>query len=323
MPPRVLYVTDDRDTYSRGNYYASYQRAFTRQAEVRLAHPLDEALPDPAGFDLVVLGHAAIENYARIRGARFIPDQARNQLWFRHAGLRALRRSRTPTVLFTKNDYKHFELKNAFVTFVRPRLVITHTRSALNLLQPPAGGMLRWLPFGVDTKLFTPPVTPGARPYAVGFRANANTEWNDGERERLFRALTRLEHVRPVSLTMSRKGEGFLVGEAYVSWMQSCSLLGNTVSAAGTVGPRFLEAMACDTMVIAPRNPYEGLLVPDVHYLALDPGPAEDFPALEDTVTRYLDDAACRQQLLANARALVAEHDVDNHVRHVFREIGV
>ena len=323
MSRRVLYVTDDRDTYSRGNYYVSYQRAFTRLATVRLVHPLDEALPNPADFDLVVLGHAAIENYVRLRGARFIPARVRNQLWFRHAGLRALRGSRTPTVLFTKNDYKHFDLKNAFVGFVQPRLVITHTKSALQRLQPPAAGRIQWLPFGVDTKLFTPPDRAVERPYALGFRANANTEWNGGERERLFQALTRLEHVRPVSLTMSRKGEGFLVGDAYVSWMRSCSLLGNTVSAAGTVGPRFLEAMACDTMVLAPRNEYEGLLEHGKHYIGVDAGPGGAFPALEQEVAKYFDDAPYREGLHEAARLLVTAHDVENHVKQVFRDVGV
>lgn len=323
MSRRVLYVTDDRDTYSRGNYYVSYQRAFTRLATVTLAHPLDEALPNPANFDLVVLGHAAIENYSRLRGARFIPARVRNQLWFRHAGLRALRGAKTPTVLFTKNDYKHFDLKDAFVRFVQPRLVITHTKSALLRLHPPAGGRLQWLPFGVDTKLFTPPERPVKRPYALGFRANANTEWNGGERERLFQALTRLEHVRPVSLTMSRKGEGFLVGDAYVDWMRSCSLLGNTVSAAGTVGPRFLEAMACDTMVIAPRNEYEGLLDHGKHYIGVDAGPSGTFPALEAEVAKYFDDPPYREGLHEAARELVNAHDVENHVKQVFREVGV
>jgi hypothetical protein len=179
------------------------------------------------------------------------------------------------------------------------------------------------MPFGVDTQLFAPPSSPAARPFALGFRANANTKWNSGERERLFRALTRLEVVRAVSLSMSRKGEGFLVGEAYVSWMRSCSLLGNTVSAAGTVGPRFLEAMACDTIPLAPRHEYEGLLVPDVHYVVVDEGPTGEFPGLEAAVERYFDDAPYRERLHVETRKLVATHDVDNHVLQVFSELGV
>src|SRR5262245_51136341 len=121
MPPRLLFVTDDRESYSLGNYYLAYQRAFLRHGDVTLCHPL-APLPSLARFDAIILGHAAIEHYARLRGARFVPKRLRLRLWFRHANLRALRRTRAPIVLFTKNDYKHFELKSAFIEYVSPRL---------------------------------------------------------------------------------------------------------------------------------------------------------------------------------------------------------
>jgi glycosyltransferase involved in cell wall biosynthesis len=318
---KILYVTDDRESYSLGNYYLAYQRAFLRKEQVTLRHPLD-GLPDPAGFDLVVLGHAAIEHFARIRGARFIPSRVRSRLWFRHAGLRALRRSRTPVVLFTKNDYKHFELKNAFISFVRPRVVITHTRSALAMLENPRG-RVTWLPFGVDTEQFSPSPDGTARPFDLGFRANANSEWNGGERQRFFQALSRLEKHRPVSLTLSKNGEGFLVGKPYVDWMRSCAILGNSVSAAGTVGPRFLEAMACGTVPLAPRHEYEGLLVPDKHYIPVDAGEDGTFSNVEAGVARFFEDARYRQQLREHGQSLVREHSVDQHVLHVCREAGV
>ena len=320
MKPKVLFVTDDRESFADGNYYLAYQRAFLRQTDTTLVHPL-APLPDPARFDLVVLGHAVMEHYARVRGAGFMPWRIRARLWFRHAQLRALRRTKTPTVVFTKNDYKHFEAKNAFIAFVRPRLAITHTKSALAKLANPAGRLI-WMPFGIDSMQFSPPDNDAARPFAVGFRANANSEWNGGERQRFYRALTRLEGKRPVSLTMSKDGEGFLIGKPYVDWMRSCALLGNTVSAAGTVGPRFLEAMACGTVPLSPRHDYEGFVVADRHYVPLDAGDGS-FPKLEAAVARFLDDRTYRDALRENGRALVREHDVDRHVVHVCRELGV
>jgi glycosyltransferase involved in cell wall biosynthesis len=325
MPrPRLLFLTDDRHSYAEGNYYLAYQRAFLRHADVTLHHPLD-ALPGLARFDLVVLGHAAIEHFARLRGARLLPRALHQRLarvWARHASLRVLRRTRVPIALFTKNDYKFLEIKSSFIRFVQPRLVITHTRSALAALGQPERGRTIWLPFGVDLAQFSPPAAGAERPYAVGFRANANSEWNDGERERFYRALRRIEHERPVSLTLSKHGEGFLVGQPYVDWIRSCSLLGNTVSAAGTVGPRFLEAMACGTVPLAPRNRYEDLLVADTHYVPADTGDGS-FPALESAVTRFFDDPAYREQLRGAGRALVEAHAVDRHVIQVCREAGV
>jgi hypothetical protein len=322
--PRVLFVTDDRAGYAQGNFYLAYQRAFLRAYPTTLAHPL-EPLPDPAGFDLVVLGHAAIEHYARLRGARLLPSRVRDRLWFRHAALRALRRGRTPVAVFTKNDYKHFARKNAFLAYLRPRLVVTHTRSALGHLVAPPGTRLEWKPFGVDLAQFGPP--PGeapdaARPFALGFRANANSEWNGGERARFYEALRRLEGTRPVSLTLSRNGEGFLVGEPYVAWMRSCALLGNSVSAAGTVGPRFLEAMACGTVPLAPRHAYEGFLAPEVHYVAVEPGSDGTFPGLEAAVERFFADRAYREALRGAGRALAEAHAVDRHVLQVVELTG-
>lgn len=319
LPPKVLFITDDRRSYMLGNYYLAYQRAFERQADVTLAHPLDGAAPDPARFDLVVLGHAAIEHYNRMRGARYVPASVRLRLWFRHRMLRALRRTRTRVVLFTKNDYKHFDIKNAFIEFVQPDLVITHTKSALAHLRAPAGGRITWMPFGVDTEQFGPPEPGAARPYDLGFRANANTQWNEGERERFYRALARLDGQRPVSLTLSKNGENFLVGKPYADWMRSCALLGNTVSAAGTVGPRFLEAMACGTVPVAPRHDYEGVLEADRHYISVDAGADGTFAGLEGAIERFFADGGYRDRLLAEGAALVRAHGVDQHVLNVLR----
>jgi hypothetical protein len=254
-----------------------------------------------------------------MRGARYVPAPLRLRLWFRHRALRALRQTKTRVVLFTKNDYKHFDIKNAFIEFVRPDLVITHTRSALAHLRAAPGGDLIWMPFGVDTEQFALPEPGAARQFDLGFRANANTQWNDGERERFYRALARLEGRRPVSLTLSTNGENFLVGKPYADWMRSCALLGNTVSAAGTVGPRFLEAMACGTVPLAPRHAYEGFLEADRHYIPVDAGGDGSFVGLEPAIERFFEDRAYRDQLLAAGATLVREHGVDQHVLNVLR----
>jgi hypothetical protein len=321
VPPRILFLTDDRENYAQGGYHHAYQVAFQRQARTTLRHPLDP-LPSLADFDLVVLGHSAIGNFARFRGKRLVPARIRNRLWFRHAGLRALRRSRPPVVLFTMNDYKHFDVKNAFISYVRPKLVVTHTQSALSLLRAAPGGRLAWLPFGVDDQRFTPPSPTGARPFDVGFRANDTSVYSNGARGQFFRALSRLEGGRSVSLTLTTDGQGFLVGQPYVDWIRSCTLLGNTVSAAGTVGPRFLESMACGSVPIAPRAPYEGLLVPDVHYIPVEAGDDQSYPALEAAIARFFDDAAYRQALRDGGKALVREHTVDQHVLQICRDLG-
>jgi hypothetical protein len=225
-------------------------------------------------------------------------------------------------MLFTMNDYKHFDIKNSFISYVRPRLVVTHTRSALAELRGAPGGRLAWLPFGIDDQRFTPPSGDRHRAFDLGFRANDTSEFSAGQRGQFFRALTRLENRRQVSLTLTRDGNGFLVGQPYVNWIRSCALLGNTVSAAGTVGPRFLEAMACESVPIAPRAPYEGLLVPDVHYIAVDSGADNTYPELEAAITRFFDERAYQQQLREGGRSLVRDHTVDQHALKICRDLG-
>jgi hypothetical protein len=322
VKPRVLFLSDDREHYSQGAYHHAYRLAFERQTRATVCHPL-EPLPSLYAFDAVVVAHSAIGHFARLKGKRFLPAAIRNRLWFRHAALRALRRSPVPVVVFTMNDYKLFDVKNAFIEYVRPRLVITHTREALARLVAAERGTKAWLPFGVDAHRFSPPTHGAARPFEIGFRANDTSSFNQGKRGEFFRALTRLESRRPVSLTLTKAGQGFLTGQPYVDWIRSCSLLGNTVSAANTVGPRFLEAMACGSVPIAPRDEYEGLLVPDVHYVPVDAGPDHSYPSLEAAVARFFEQASYRQQLLAGGNALVREHSVDQHVLKVCRDLGV
>jgi glycosyltransferase involved in cell wall biosynthesis len=319
---RVLFLTDDREGYSQGGYHHAYQLAFQRQTDSTLCHPLDP-LPNLDDFDLVVLGHSTMGHFARLPGKRFLPAPIRHRLWFRHAALRALRRTRTPVVLFTMNDYKLFDVKNAFISYVRPRLVVTHTQRALNELRSAPGGTLAWLPFGVDDHRFSPPSADDRRPFDVGFRANDTSTLSAGQRGQFFRALTRLENRRSVSLTLTKYGQGFLVGQPYVDWIRSCTLVGNTVSAAGTVGPRFLEAMACGSVPIAPRALYEGLLAPDVHYIPIDSGTDNTYPTLEATVARFFDDRVYQQQLHEGGQRLVREHTVDQHALKICRDLGV
>jgi glycosyltransferase involved in cell wall biosynthesis len=319
---KVLYLTDDRESYSRGNYYLAYQRAFVRQTATTLQHPLDP-LPH-LDFDLVVFGHAAIEHYQRLRGARFVPRAVRPYLWWRHEVLRALRRSKVPKIAFTKNDYKEVDIKQGFISYIRPKLAVIQHRAAVTHYSPPAGCRLKWVPFGVDTEMFSPApvdVPASSRTFALGFRASTNAMWNGDVRERFFAACKRLEGKRPVSLSLDTKGRNFLVGQPYVDWIRSCALLGNSVSALGAVGPKYLEAMACGTPPIAPRHPYEDLLVPDRHYVPVDEGDSGTFPELEATVARYLTDVPYQQQLRHYGRELVAAHNVDQHVLELLEDV--
>jgi hypothetical protein len=318
---KVLFLTDDRQNYRLGNYYLAYQRAFTSQTDITLAHPL-EPLPDPARFDLVVFGHASIENFARIRGSRFIPRAVLARQWPRYSFLRAIRRCKTPSIVFTKNDYKDQDIKDGFIQWVRPRIAVIQHRSIIPQYRSPEGGTLQWVPFGVDTEMFTPAMQPPEkRPLTVGFRASSNEQWTESDlRSRFYQSLGKLDARYKTSLSLGSGGSNFLLGQDYVDWVKSCALLGNTHSALGAVGPKFLEALACDTVPLAPVHEYEDLLRPHEHYVPVT-AVANEFPDLEANIERYLTDRAYQQQLRHHGRELVREHTVYAQTKRLLGDV--
>ncbi len=319
---KVLFLTDDRQNYRLGNYYLAYQRAFAKETDVTLGHPL-EPLPDPALFDLVVFGHASIENFARFKGSRFVPRFVQARQWPRYSFLRAIRRCKTPSIVFTKNDYKDQDLKDGFIQWVRPRIAVIQHRNIIPKYRRPEGGKLQWVPFGVDTEMFTPTTQPPEqRAFTVGFRASANEQWTESDlRARFHQALGRLGAPYKTSLSLGSGGSNFLLGQDYVDWVRSCALLGNTHSALGAVGPKFLEALACDTIPLAPVHAYEDFLRPHEHYVPVQPAADGSFPDLEANLDRYLTDRSYQQQLRHHGRRLVSEHTVYEQTRRLLADL--
>jgi len=311
---KILYVTDDRSAYPAGSYYLAFQNAFAAYSEQTVIHPLTEvgAEIDFNLFDLIVIGHGTIDCCNDV-----LQDLSSllGRIRFRKLVLKKLRDCRIPKIFFSKNDYKNFNKKLALIDFIRPDLVITHTKEAVGDLSA-SGVKTIWMPFGVDNRLFRE--TRKEKFFDIGFRSSRNTTWNQGLRERFYAELEKLTALYRTSLHISNVAENFLLGEEYADWLSSCNLLANTVSARGTVGPQFWESMACGCVPLAPENSYEDLLKADVHYVAVK----EDLSNLREKIEQFLSDQTYRDNLKENCRKMVDKVNVYALAEKLLARIG-
>lgn len=313
---RVLYLTDDRSQYRQGYYYVDWIEAFQQAHDVWLWGPEHAEAPsqgDLRNFDLIVIGHGGFDVFMQY-GFRFRqwPWKYASAAPFYGFDLRGVD---CPKVLLSRNDYKNFHLKAVFVRRFRIDLLVTHTKRSLG-----AFGRWRvpatWVPFGVNPEIFTDRGIE--RDIDLGFRGNLNSEWNGGLRQGLLDAVQRDCAGRRLDIVTSNSAEAFLFGEKYVAWTNRCHLCPNTVSAWDTVGPKWWEQLACGTVPVAPVDPYEGLLEPDVHYLAVDP----DLRNVGERVDEYFNDSALRARLREGAAAMTAQADMRERLAWLWRELS-
>jgi len=302
---RILYLTDDRSDYRGGTYYVDWMEAIGEGHDIICWGP---GLPAPSrqerrGTDLLIAGHSVIDVLVE-GGYPFRPAS-----WWRGAPAlpfwgRAVRRFPGPKVYLSKNDYKYIPGKRVFAENEGIDLIVTHSQSALQPFRQ-GGVAAEWLPFGVRRGRFRDLGLD--RDIDIGFRGNLHTQETGDLRARFVDAVRASCADLRLDLVPSEQMEGFLAGEAYVQWLSRCRLVLTTVSAAQTVGTRFWEILACGAVPLAPEDAYEGLLEPDVHYLAVRP----DFADLRGRVDRFLGDEALRTRLRSQGQAIAREAGLD------------
>jgi hypothetical protein len=303
----VLYVTDDRAQYRQGYYYRDWLEAFRRRDHVIEWEPGVQT-PRRAELDaaeLIVIGHGGQDVLAQVLRQG---TWARARAWLSgHTAGRdvaTLRKLDCPKVILSKNDYKGIAQKVAVCRAIGAGLLVTHSRQSLPEFaryDQPA----EWVPFGVDRAIFRPRELE--RTTDLGFIGNLNDRWNDGIRSRLVGAARAQCADLRLDLRTSENGEGFLFGDEYIAWINRCRLVLNTVSAIGTVGPKWWEEMACGAVPVAPVDEYEGLLEPDVHYVAVQP----DCSDLRRQVDRFLTDDNYRTGIQQATREMAECADMD------------
>lgn len=309
---RILYLTDDRSNYRQGYYYVDWMDVIAAHHDVTFFGPgSGTGRVRAEDFDLLVYGHGAFDV------SRLMPPRGRRARWLPWTveedgfpGIN-LARVRVPKIMFTKNDYKEVAEKAAFYKRYGFSILVSFTSLAQGWTKE-YGIDAHWLPFGVNDTVFRD--LAQERPVAIGFRGNAHAEYIGPLRRELADAILRLPPAVTRDVELSELGEGFLFGDAYVSWLNRCALVANTKSALDIVNPKFLESMACGAVPLAPVDRYEGLLEADVHYLAVSPGFA-DLPA---KVARFFGDAEFRARLRASAAAFAAANTMECRYRQLW-----
>ena len=311
---RVLFLTNNRESYVGGNYYQDWILAFKNHHEVTLwgpgyAQPPREAI---CNADLVVFGHGAIDillmerKWHKSRRSLF---PWRNRLPWYNVDFAKLG---CPRILLSKNDYKLIDEKIALAKHQAIDLFITHSRSAAPVFSA-SGCPVEWIPFGYNSDMFR---TKGlTRDIDIGFRGCLHLQHTKSLRGDAIEIVKNACADRRLDLVASDNVENFLVGDAYVDWINRCHLNLNTISAIGTVGPRFYECLACGTIPLAPEDEYEGILKPDEHYVALRP----DLSDLREKVALYFNDDRYRSRLQAAGRLLAQKAEKEERYQALWR----
>ena len=111
----------------------------------------------------------------------------------------------------------------------------------------------------------------------------------------------------------NNNGENFIHGREYINWLSSCKLIANTESAFGTVGPKFFESIACNTMNICPTGEYESILEPDKHYVSVN----KDFSNLKYKVELFLNNKEYRFYIQNNSKTLLQNNYIENYIENI------
>jgi hypothetical protein len=321
---KVLYITKDVHSYKQGNYYADWLEIFQKNNRVTILDNFKDDI-DLSKYDLIVFGHSFIDlvisnltlfNKRYFNKIEFMVLRELEYFLNKNKVLNNIKNSDIKKVYFSKNDYKRFNVKTLLSNFLNIDLFISHTKSSLNIFKDyEINSELLWMPFSISKEKY---FKSKEKKYDIGMRANNNKIYNNGERELLFKQVRYFSKDRyNVDLHLSQNGECFLHGQKYIDWISECQLLVNSVSAYGTVGPKFLEGIACGTISIAVEDEYEGLLVADKHYLSIK----KDFSNLEEKVSKFFNDNSFKEELLRNAKLLLDEHSIENQHKKLIQDI--
>lgn len=258
----VLYLTDNRDNYTQGNYYVDWLNAFKKRfPNLTIYGPgynttLDEI---PSKVDLIVYGHAFMELYLKKKFYLFSSKK--------FYGLNLNQYKNTKSIMFSKNEYKLMDERIDFLKERKESLLVCYTKQTLDKYSSFFPN-IHWAPFGIDKDRFYDKKLE--RSISIGMRGNKHGSYIGQLRENTASRLSEISENTKHDIKLSDNGEDFLFGEEYIDWLNRCMFVGNTKSAMDIVNPKFAETIACGAIPVCPVDIYEGLLEKDKHYVDIE-----------------------------------------------------
>lgn len=303
----VLYLTDNRETYNSGYYYQDWLEAFQNKFNVTVFGPgyetKIEELTD--SYDLVVYGHSFFDIYPD----RIFKVIKKNKFH----GLSLDKYKSTPSLLFSKNEYKLMEERIEFAKKLKDCLLVVYCKQTLEKYKKKYANIL-WVPFGINVKRFKN--LNIKRDIDIGFRANAHKSYLGDLKTGLASNVTSNMSFLKLDIELSQNGEAFLFGDQYVDWLNRCKFNANTKSALDIVNPKFAEILACGGIPLCPHDSYEGLLERDVHYIDIEE--SLKIKTIEDFNIFYIESLA---KINENRLKYIKRYSYDNLLLTIIKNI--
>jgi len=318
---KILLITKDPNLYRQGNYYKEWIDVLSSHNDIELVRYDFSSKIENLSFDKIIFCHSYFDIvYERIRlirrfPFRYLPTKFLETLSIKllftfDKNFKLFKKSEIEKVFFSKNDYKNFNLKILISKALRFNKIITHTKNAIPYFKNEIDSNVIWIPFTISKLNFK---KTKRKVIDVGFRGNFNDKYNNGIRRNFFNELIKIKEEFNFDLIPNNNGENFIHGTEYVDWLSSCKLIANTESAFGTVGPKFFESIACNTMNICPTGEYENILEPDKHYVSVK----TDFSNLKYKIELFLNNKKYRSYIQNNSKILLQNNYIENYIEKI------
>lgn len=314
---KILFIHDKDEDYSEGYYRFEYLKFFQskfKAYDILYTEISNEVL---SKFDLIIFGHAFINSiYKRnsiLRKFRRVFVLFPFLLSF-FKELNIIRKSSKPKIYYSTNDYKDISFKTILSNFLNVNLFITHTKKSIPIFKKQGiKSKIIWNVFTLQRDIeYINFYRNQKKTIDIGFRSNITLKLNNTnlkeriERNKFYKILLNLKNFNK-DIKCAEDSRYFLYGDKYSKWISSCSLIAFNESLWETLGPKYFESIVNGSVIIAPKSKFEGLLKPNIHYLAIK----NDFSDLDLQINNFLNNYKLRRKILNNSLDLYLKNNLE------------
>jgi glycosyltransferase involved in cell wall biosynthesis len=248
-----------------------------------------------------------------------------------------LAEAKIPKVMFLNKEYKKLEQKLDYIKKSNINLVST-VLNKYKEWEKETGTHFIQLPFGVSLERFKP--LNIHRKYDFGF-AGALHEKHTDMRLKVKKLLFKKNRLKNSYLNniinpFKRRYSNFKIywgewgskdlffrtktpsGRKYVGLLNKCKTFLSTKSAEGIIGTRFFELGAVKTMIICPKDNYDGIFKDKINCVIFE----QDLNDFKEKLTYYVNNPDERSRITEKAfNDIVNKHTWENRLKRLFSKL--